>query len=457
MLSSQGCTTMPRLNTLQIYPQITRQRITLIVGGITMVNSLLLLSTLVFIFSPEDSRNLADGLWGGGIQAFLPLFNLAQENNFASWYSSILLLAISTLALLCFLADLQYEERKEYRQLNFGWLAISTIFFLLSADEMGSFHERIGMLNVLPTDKALGWVPIFEIPIGLMAGLLAIFSWLKMSRYRSAMILSIVGIGLYIINPTLEELQNILLRSSSLTTAQQQLYNMSLLLEEGAELFGSLAFLSALLLYCGHRLKTFKTSDTQSASSLKIDISMVTLLNIMSTWIGALVFSMVSLQRLNIQAWQGDSGIPSNWFPAATAFLAGLICLVNLGNADKQSKPQSYLHWTYASFCLALSLYYGLHAPHVFSNDLLSQNFSIGHLQRLFIIVAVLLNLWLSSQTKRWEIKLGIWIWPLLLGLTFHLHSTGIANLVDLGAMISLLTILIFQLYHSPQKTLSEA
>ena len=70
-------------------------------------------------------------------------FNLAVESNLAVWWSGI---TLSVLGLLSFeLFNLRDDQTKK------AWLALSILFFGLSADEVCSLHERIGSWsNLLP-------------------------------------------------------------------------------------------------------------------------------------------------------------------------------------------------------------------------------------------------------------------------------------------------------------------
>lgn len=79
---------------------------------------------------------------------------LTTENSLGAWWSGTLLL----------LAGLHMTDgsmgNRDRPRLALGWLAIATVMLLLSADEVGSIHERTGLRGIplaLPLAGALGF------------------------------------------------------------------------------------------------------------------------------------------------------------------------------------------------------------------------------------------------------------------------------------------------------------
>ena len=113
-------------------------------------------------------------------------FHLATENVVAAWYSSMLLLTVAIAAVIAFACDRRQSHRGLERAIDAGWLVIAGCFALLSLDEIGSLHERIGM--VTRGDSAPnGWVYALAVPIGLIALFMAAFAWLRLRRARVRM------------------------------------------------------------------------------------------------------------------------------------------------------------------------------------------------------------------------------------------------------------------------------
>lgn len=100
--------------------------------------------TLLFVYSwgPLAAR-------GPALQTFanfwLVQLHLGAENVVAAWYSSMLLLAVALAACLAFAVERkQKPSPRGYR--SYAWLVLAAVFTLLSLDEIGSFHERLGWL-----------------------------------------------------------------------------------------------------------------------------------------------------------------------------------------------------------------------------------------------------------------------------------------------------------------------
>jgi hypothetical protein len=79
---------------------------------------------------------------------FLGQFSLAHERNVAAWGSGAILF-ISGLILLNNIRSLNNTDRKA----NLGYIGLGLILFGLSADEVGSIHERID--DIIPLNNAI--------------------------------------------------------------------------------------------------------------------------------------------------------------------------------------------------------------------------------------------------------------------------------------------------------------
>ncbi len=267
-------------------------------------------------------------------------FNLATENIFASWYSAILLLLVSVTCLICFAGDQQHLQEKRPLTLSYGWLFLALAFLTLSADELGSWHEAIGLL---PFVGGSGWVRVLAIPIGVVALFIAAFVWFHLRQRRLTFWLMGLGLGLYIINPFMELAEMALLGAAETAGAMQR-HDFLVWLEEGAEIFGTLSFLIASIVYVS------QTGAIRINFRLKTAVILTTILTILLI-VGQQITAVI-LQNIE----RGDTGNPLNWYPSILALFVALIAFYL---AHNQSEKTAVFIIT-ALFFTTLSFYYGI-------------------------------------------------------------------------------------------------
>jgi hypothetical protein len=276
------------------------------------------------------------------IRYVLVQFHLGTENVVAAWYSSMLLLAVGAASCAAFAIERRTARSGLDRWLGLGWLVFAAIFTLLSLDEIGSFHERIGMMVAL--NKAslepsatgpVGWVYMLAIPICLVGAFMLAFGWMRLRRVPAAFVLLAIGVGLYLSDPLLEALEAVLVRSGSPRIVVERV------LEEGvAELGGTLCFLLGVLIYCS------RTAGTRPIEwSVNRRIATMTILVA-----GALMTIGVPISHWVVSRLPpGDTGIPDNWFPAAALAVLALIAILVYGRGAVPA----------AAACVAASAYFG--------------------------------------------------------------------------------------------------
>ena len=89
-----------------------------------------------------------------GLIKKLDVLNVTSEHTVGAWLSGILLLFV---AIHAFDGYLSLRERQSKGA--WGWALLSIVFLVLSADELGSFHERVGVrhyISPFPSLLALG-------------------------------------------------------------------------------------------------------------------------------------------------------------------------------------------------------------------------------------------------------------------------------------------------------------
>ena len=263
--------------------------------------------TALFIFAWERLNG-----YSPGVQKFVKYVlvqgHLATENVVAAWYSSMLLLAVGLAAVWALRSDLQSRPSP----FRWGWAAVAGAFVLLSMDEIGSWHERIGMVRALSIggDRAVGWVFVLAIPIALVGLFLLAFAFLHVRRVPAAFRWMTAGVVLFLANPLFEAAEMRLIHGAGADAAtwQRTLHDVLLVLEEGVlELFGVVCFLLGVLTYVGESRPSWPITRGH--------VRALTAVMVIGVFVSAAVVSRLP---------PGDTGIPSNWYPAAMFLFVAL-------------------------------------------------------------------------------------------------------------------------------------
>lgn len=333
---------------------LERPRIRRWIARLALANIFFMLGTAAFLaawFRLPDLSPRAGNL----VRYVLAQFHLGGENLIASWYSSMLLLAVALASAAAFAVDRAAHSSIRDRTLSTGWLLFAATFALLSFDEMASFHERVGMIaavNPLGGGR-IGWVYVLAPPI-LAVGLFTLmFVWLHVRRVPAAALLLAVGVGLFLSAPLLERLELRLVRDGAQTTwAGLAVYSVVVVAEEGvAELFGALSFLTGVLIYAGAGLR---------AGPLIVRISRrAPVYAIGATFAAGLVAAHWIAGRLPA----ADRGIPADWFPAAGAALVAAAAIGKRAAlpADRNRSRSRLL--AFAIVCAIASAFFGAAIP----------------------------------------------------------------------------------------------
>jgi hypothetical protein len=372
---------------------------------------------------------------------FLKLFDLAHENTFATCYSSWLLLTVAVVSALCFVADRQYYKPPGKNYVSYGWLFFSFVFGLLSLDEIGSFHERVGHKATFFLFGELADWYLFLAVIYSVAIFMVIFCWQRLRQNLWSAAFFLLGL-LFFLSLRFQEAYEMAYHTNGRPVKFT-------LLEEGSEIFGSFCFLIALTL----SLISMRDKPAQLATGILINLKF----KLIKRWaLGGtfLLLFVFCCSQLFIQEYfkgfaPGDKGIPKNWFPGAVAYLGGLIALVIYFNqAGKPAvKPIAYLFT--GLFCLALSFVFGGNFygkflevyPHWFS-----QIIRIG-LAASTIILGFYLMLISNSILPR----AGLLLWIILLGISSQLGGAYTAE-TGFAAFTALLLVLVQHFYQGQEQ-----
>lgn len=97
-------------------------------------------------------------------------FHLDNEISIGTWFNSMLLLCVSLAAFWASKSSGREQDRRP-------WLIVSALFFLMSADEVGTLHEQLSrtvrLRMDLPTYLQFAWV----IPASIFVVGLVIYFW----------------------------------------------------------------------------------------------------------------------------------------------------------------------------------------------------------------------------------------------------------------------------------------
>jgi hypothetical protein len=234
---------------------------------------------------------------------------LATENVIAVWYSSMLLLSVAAFSMAAWMVD----NRLRASTLRHGWLGFAAIFTLLSIDEIGSLHERVGLIP-LPSGQTLGWAYLLAIPIALIAGLMVAFGALHIRRVPRAFTFIGIGALLYVLNPISEDIE----RAMNEAAAPLALRIVRTLVEEVVlELMGTLCFATGVCVYVA----------TRSRGLLEWTVSTRTLRLVCWSMITALMLLARATLWIDAALPVGDRGMLQNWFPAAAWMLVATIAI----------------------------------------------------------------------------------------------------------------------------------
>jgi len=199
------------------------------------------------------------------VETVLSQLSLQGENVLAAWFSSMLLLLASAAALWSFALDRQIDRGRNV--LSLGWLILAAIFLLLSLDELGSLHERLGALRTSAPPGSVeraprGWVVLLALPIAVTAAFMTTFAWFRLRRCVPAFLLMVAGVLLFLTIPAQEVLEISLFSINGESRRPPALS----VLEEGTELAGTICFIIAFVLYATRAMTSLPLRNRPSVA-----------------------------------------------------------------------------------------------------------------------------------------------------------------------------------------------
>ena len=186
---------------------------------------------------------------GYGVKAALQLLDLERENTVVTWYSSMLLLLVAIMSVVCFRTDWQRFHHWRDRTLSYGWLVLSMVFVTLSLDEIGSFHETIGDTAAFNSFGSFSGWAVFYIVVMAVGVFMLTFSLARLIRSKWSAVYAVAGLLLFLSNPLQENYEIAAFRAAPDPALWVRPISL-LLLEEGQRSLPQAASLFPRLLTC---------------------------------------------------------------------------------------------------------------------------------------------------------------------------------------------------------------
>ena len=186
-------------------------------------------------------------IWLTGTSAKIWVLDLDFEESFYTWFSTVML---SAAAFICFFLSL--KDHGQTKNVKTQWRILGSLFFLLSADEMLSFHERIsGMLSTSFTTSGMfefAWVipALIIIPIFLFL----FFPFIRHLHTHISYTIIIAG-AIFVFGAVgMEMIAGIFIseNNSQDDVFTSPMYRFLVNIEEGLEVLGVIVFIKALLM-----------------------------------------------------------------------------------------------------------------------------------------------------------------------------------------------------------------
>ncbi|HMQ93715.1 MAG TPA: hypothetical protein PKA33_11865 [Amaricoccus sp.] len=249
------------------------------------------------------------------LSGLMSRIQLTSENNIAAWWSGILLLMLAVHAY-----DVGVAERARSPSVAGAWTILAAILVFFSADEIGSLHERMGMLG---RPFGLGSWPMMllagaVVGISLLSALWRLWSDPQVSRRLVLPLL--LGFGLLGSVAGQEYVGDVFVFESNLARG------IRAMLEEGTELFGMLILLATILPL------TFGREADGSTSILRISGDGACKLLLVAT----LCIPLFAMKPEVVGA--DHKGQIANWLAASALMMAALLALRSLAQ-DAGARP----------------------------------------------------------------------------------------------------------------------
>ncbi len=213
-------------------------------GFVTVVVLIGLLNYLIPAFAGSDSQIRT-----------LDLFDVGEEGSLPSWFSTVNLFFSAMLLFLVY----RDSVRQNFRHKTY-WLLLAVSFFVLSLDESAELHERLERFqgfasSVAPVLATHAWVLYGSIIAFIF--FLVFIPFLRMIHKRTAVLFVISG-AIFLLGSLGLEFVGAIMRYTGIAEADDLIYKIRRVFEEGFEMYGIAIFNYAIFRELIHRRAKFE-------------------------------------------------------------------------------------------------------------------------------------------------------------------------------------------------------
>lgn len=245
------------------------------------------------------------------------------------------------------------------------------------------------------------------------------FCWIKFKKSLLSLLFVFIGVLFFLSIPIQETFEGEARNNLSIQGWKRPV--TSLLIEEGAEVFGTLCFLIAATLYA-----VYASKKNQQISNYAICLQITEKFNKVAIWLGVLIISLgismfllyLSLDHLP----KGDVGVPQNWFPCVLTFIIAICSIYTVTNSKISQKGIARSCIILIGLSLFASMYIG---SYMYDSIRLSKGVLFGiSIHRMVMIIVLLIGLMLIGHTKNNKERFLVLGWAFILSITLFVKGT---------------------------------
>ena len=303
--------------------------------------------------------------------------NLGMENNLGAWWSGVLLFMLA-----CHSYDAGAAAYDRAPRIARAWMIIAAILLFLSADEIGSLHERLSLLILLPLGGIIG--------VYLMLALYTF--WQSDDESRQYVLPLFVGFGILGSVAMQEFIEH------AVDWGSGAIVWIRPAVEEGSELLGMIVLLRVMLRPCMKIASSYKISNRR----------LFTALSDHARRIFFVLFALIPIFTIMTILVVDLRGRLTTWLTIISFVTAGLLAFSRVMSGETTMYGR---YTTLAALCLAASIapmYFSHTAVWSISDFVVSKQILVIAIICLLICVDWLVTLQTQSRNLKMLIALFI-------------------------------------------------